>query len=193
MDTSLKTYSDLSKVRPKPFLGYEGIGARFSVQKNSTGICIYESILSQLILILTLYLFGPGMNLLFYVKYEEISKKPMFIIIGITLFSLVGWIFGTKYLLRLLKKRRIEIDFNGGISLIESNSKIPVKINRNEIKKIEILESQQRIQRPSANPNYKTNYTLQLHKSDDTTIDLCTTDSLKNIESVKVATDLIFA
>ena len=193
MDTSLKTYSDLSKVRPKPFLGYEGIGARFSVQKNSTGICIYESILSQLILILTLYLFGPGMNLLFYVKYEEISKKPMFIIIGITLFSLVGWIFGTKYLLRLLKKRRIEIDFNGGISLIESNSKIPVKINRNEIKKIEILESQQRIQRPSANPNYNTKYTLQLHKSDDTTIDLCTTDSLKNIESVKVATDLIFA
>ena len=191
MDTSLKAYSEMSVQSLLPFLGFEGIGARFSIQKEHGNIIIKETILSQLFLIFLLYLFGPGLDVLFYFKREELLTKPKAILVLVALFSLIGWIFGTKYLLRLLSNRRIVADLKGEITLYESSTGIAKRIRESEIKKISILETQIRIRNTNASPRYRLCYTLCIQGADEALIALCKTDSKKNIEEVKAAIETI--
>ena len=89
MDTSLKSYAEKTATKRESFLGYGGIGARFSVEQTADGLSIQESIGRQLFLIFSFFALGPGIELLFFLKKVELSRKPIFIFILILFFSIV--------------------------------------------------------------------------------------------------------
>lgn len=179
MNSPLIDFKDQTSRRPKPFIGHIGLGSRLICTEENSRLIIRETLLSQLVSIVTLFLIGPGVNLIFYFNREQILRKPMFVVVAVTVFSLVGWIFGAKYLLRLIRDRRIEINSNGSVYLFESNQSVFKEIAKANICRHEIFES---IHRNGA--SLISNYSLRLTLKNDESVFLCTTDSKKNIQSI---------
>jgi hypothetical protein len=169
--------------RAHPFIGHEGVGSRISVEKKNDRLILKESPFSQLIVVFGLLLFGPGLTVLMIAKRRdaEFLRTPWPILLILALFSLIGWIAGAKYFLRMVAGRRIEVSGNQRIVSVYARGRRPEsQVSRADIDRFDIISTWYH-----ADSNWVENFTLRLKCRDGSTIELCTSDSKSNTESVK--------
>lgn len=186
MGLSIDEYKQRMKNRPSPYIGFEGIGCRISLKSRTGRLTIKESIASQLFKVVGLLLFGPGLTALAVIEKEQILKRPWPILAVTAFFSLVGWFFGFRFLLQLLGNRRVEVCFqDGSISLISQGNSPDIRIERSSISRTEIASTWF----SSSESGWIENFTLRLVCQNGKVVDLCTSNSKLNIETVKSALD----
>ena len=171
------------KERAHPFIGHDGVGSRISAEKKNNILILKESRFSQLVVVLGLLLFGPGLTAVMIAKRHdaEFLKTPWALLLVIALFCLIGWIAGAKYLFRMVAGRRIEVDGNQGIvSLYSGGRRVEKQVARAEIAEFDIVRTWYH-----ADSNWVENFTLRVKCRDADTIELCTSGSRSDIESMK--------
>jgi hypothetical protein len=169
--------------RAHPFIGHEGVGSRISAEKKNDRLILKESPFSQLIVVFGLLLFGPGLTALMIAKRHDADflKTPWPILVILAFFSLIGWVAGAKYFLRMVTGRRIEVGGNQRIVSVYAGGRRPDRqVSRADIDGFDIISTWYH-----ADSNWVENFTLRLKCRDGSTIELCTSDSKNNIESVK--------
>jgi hypothetical protein len=168
--------------RANPFVGHEGIGSGISLQDKDGVLVVKESLFSQLIVVLSLLLFGPGLSCMAFFQKDSLKRHPTAILLIMAFFSLIGWIFGFKYLYRLLAGRRVEIRLaDGSIEFFSGGSEPSRRIERSEVQGIENHKTRYRTE----NGLMVDNFTLRLTLTGGVVVDLCTSDSLAKIEAVQ--------
>jgi hypothetical protein len=176
-------YRRRMKERAHPFIGHEGVGSRISADKKNNMLILKESRFSQLVVLLGLLLFGPGVTVMMIAKRHdaEFLKTPWPILLVITFFCLIGWIAGVKYLFRMVAGRRIEVDgTHRMVSLYAGGARVERQVARAEIAAFDIARTWYH-----ADSNWVENFTLRVKCRDADTIELCTSDSRGDIESMK--------
>jgi hypothetical protein len=169
--------------RAHPFIGHEGVGSRISAKKKDDRLVLKESRFSQLMVLFGLLLFGPGLTALMITKRHdgEFLRTPWPLLVILALFSLIGWIVGAKYFFRMVAGRRIEVIGKQRIVSVYAKGRRPVRqVSRADIDGFDIISTWYH-----ADSNWVENFTLRLKCRDGGTIELCTSDSKNNIESVK--------
>ena len=182
--TNADEYRQRMRDRARPFLGHEGVGSRISVnQKKPYGLVLKESFFGQIMVLAGLLLFGPGLTAVMIMKRgdAEFLKTPKPILVILAFFSLIAWISATKYFFRLVAGRRIEVSgYEKTVSLYTGGRRPQRQVSRTDIVGFDIISTWYH-----ADSDWIENYTLRLKCREDETLDLCTSDSKNNIESVK--------
>ena len=176
-------YRRRMKERAHPFIGHEGVGSRISSEKKNNILILKESRFSQLVVVLGLLLFGPGLTAVMIAKRHdaEFLKTPWPILLVIALFCAIGWIAGAKYLFRMVAGRRIEVDgTHRMVSLYAGGARVERQVARAEIAGFDIVRTWYH-----ADSNWVENFTLRVKCRDADAIELCTSDSRGDIESMK--------
>jgi len=181
--TDVDEYRRKMNERAQPFIGHEGVGSKIYVKKTDDGLVLKESFLGQLMIVLGLFLFGPLLSAVMIARRNdpEFLTTPRPILAFLGFFSLIGWIFGAKYLFRMVAGRRIEVSRNKRAVYLYAGGRKPEKeVSREEIDGIDIFSTWYDTDSKSVE-----NFTVRLKCRDGGTIDLCTCDSRKDVESVK--------
>jgi hypothetical protein len=176
-------YRRRMKERAHPFIGHEGVGSRISAEKKNNILILKESRFSQLVVVFGLLLFGPGLTAVMIAKRHdpEFLKTPWPILLVIAIFCLIGWIAGAKYLFRMVAGRRIEVDgTHRMVSLYAGGARVERQVARAEITGFDIVRTWYQ-----ADFDWVENFTLRVKCRDADTIELCTSDSRGDIESMK--------
>jgi hypothetical protein len=171
--------------RAHPFIGHEGVGSKISVGKKTDRLILKESGLGQLIVIVSLLLFGPGLTASMIIKRHDpqFLKTPWPILAILVFFSCIGWVFGAKYLFRMVAGRRIEVRIDKGtVSMYAAGRRPQRELSREDVAGFDIFSTWY----PTDSDSVE-NFTLRLKCRDGGTVELCTSDSKKNIEFVKSA------
>ena len=176
-------YRRRMKERAHPFIGHEGVGSRISAEKKSNVLILKESLFSQVVVVICLLLFGPGLTAVMIAKRHdaEFLKTPWPLLLVIALFCLIGWIAGAKHLFRMVAGRRIEVDgTHRMVSLYAVGARVERQVARAEIAGFDIVRTWYQ-----ADSDWVENFTLRVKCRDADTIELCTSDSRGDIESMK--------
>jgi hypothetical protein len=176
-------YRRRMKERAHPFIGHEGVGSRISAEKKNNVLILKESRFSQLVVVFGLLLFGPGLTAVMIAKRHdaEFLKTPWPLLLVIAFFCLIGWIAGAKYLFRMVAGRRIEVDgTHRMVSLYAGGGRVERQVARAEIIGFDIVRTWYQ-----ADSDWVENFTLRVKCRDADTIELCTSDSRGDIESMK--------
>jgi len=176
-------YRRRMKERAHPFIGHEGVGSRISAEKKSNVLILKESLFSQVVVVICLLLFGPGLTAVMIAKRHdaEFLKTPWPLLLVIALFCLIGWIAGAKHLFRMVAGRRIEVDgTHRMVSLYAVGARVERQVARAEIAGFDIVRTWYQ-----ADSDWVENFTLRVKCQDADTIELCTSDSRGDIESMK--------
>ena len=182
-------YRRRMKERAHPFIGHEGVGSRISAEKKSNVLILKESLFSQVVVVICLLLFGPGLTAVMIAKRHdaEFLKTPWPLLLVIALFCLIGWIAGAKHLFRMVAGRRIEVDgTHRMVSLYAVGARVERQVARAEIAGFDIVRTWYQ-----ADSDWVENFTLRVKCRDADTIELCTSDSRGDIESMKALVEEI--
>ncbi len=167
--------------QPRSFIGHAGIGSRITLQDKDGVLIVKESLFSQLSVALGLLMFGPGLTRMAFFQKERVLKNPPFILAVIGFFSLIGWVFGFKYLYRLLAGRRVEIHgADGSVELYAGAGAASRRIERSQVQRVENHKTVYRTDRGLLVDNF----TVRLTLADGETVDLFTSDSTTQIEAI---------
>ncbi len=162
MTASMNVEDSRQKIgnQASPFVGHAGVGSRISVKKTSDGLVLKESVFSQLMTLYGLLLFGPGLTAMVLAKRadDEVLRMPWPFMVVLGFFSLLGWIFATKYFFRLAAGRRIEVGAaDGTVSFFTGGRKAQRQVSRREIDGFDILNTGYR-----SDDEWVPNFTLRL-------------------------------
>lgn len=175
--------------QPDPFIGHPGFGSRVVLQDKDGVFVVKESLFGQLLVIFGLLLFGPGLTFMAFVHPDRVSKNPPFILAVVGFFSLIGWIFGFKYLYRLLGGRRVEIRAaDGAIELYEFGRTPSRRIERSQVQRIENYKTIYRTNRGAEVDNFS----LRLTLTNGERVDLCTSNMSTQIDAIRSQLRTIF-
>lgn len=170
----------LKRYKPKPLIGFEGIGSQLTILNRPNLIVIRSSMKSQLKLVTMLFLIGPGILALTYTQWTVISHKPVFILIVLFLVALIGCVTFAQKLLNLVSRKRLEI--NKKIKSIE------LMVWRNTVLQNVKIESGDKFEVHTheylSGRTLVPNFTLQLKKN-SLVIDLITVHKEKSITHLK--------
>jgi hypothetical protein len=107
-------------------------------------LILKESPFSQLIVVFGLLPFGPGLTALMVAKRHdaEFLRTPLPFLVVLALFSLIGWIAGAKYFLRMVTGRRIEVSGNQRIVSMYPGGRRPERqISREDIDRFDVIST----------------------------------------------------
>ncbi len=173
----------LRQKKVSPFIGHAGVGAAIEAIDNGNFLILRETTRSQLISIIGLGVVSLFPAWILLADANRINggffgKAMLFIYTAISLPFLV------KHIVRLLRNRRIEIDYSRQkIHFFSGKNTIEHSIGFSDVQNLDVKVSDYR-----SSGKVRKNFTLELSDKFGQAHDLCTSDQEKNIADITFKT-----
>jgi len=128
--------------RPRPFVGHEGVGSIVRLRDEGGVLVLKEAIWSQILVILGLTPFGPGMTAMAVIHRDRLARENRLALLVFAFFGLVAWGSIFRFGYRLLANRRLEFYRADRSVRVFTGGSLPSRtIERAQIKGLEVVKS----------------------------------------------------